>query len=113
MGELKRVSSLVRNTKDDLFVPKKIRDEVVDMLENRFKVILDIYMSELKDYRNSLASGKFTSPEDLELNWIRLHNHVNDQFYAQGCGISQIEDSVKKIRREIKKHFESFNPIKR
>ena len=49
--------------------------------------------------------------DQLDENACWLHNKVNDLCYERGCGISQIEDEVHRLRLFIQQYLESFNPF--
>lgn len=99
---------LLEKWKTDPFLPKKIRDEVVDLLDNRLTVLRLVHREELLRYGEKLAQGKHW--ETIDDNWGWIHNKINDQLYQRGCGIAQIQEDVHRIRLEIQKYFESFNP---
>lgn len=96
--------------KSDPFVPKNIREKVVELLEKRTKILLNSYMEELEVYKTGLKEGKHW--DTLETNHHWFHNKINDRLYQHGCGVSQIEDAAHEIRDEIQNYFEAFNPIK-
>jgi hypothetical protein len=85
---------------------------VVDLLENRLHVLSGIYVREFERYANDLATGKhepLIDPEDLD-DINKIHNRCVEQMRKQGCGITDIENSVHDIRGLIQDYFDSFNP---
>jgi hypothetical protein len=105
----KRLSSLIRGYKSDPFLPEEIRKEILDLLENRYRVDHSISFKEITEYRNSLAKGEYA--DTLDMNYAFIHNKINSQLYEMGCGISQVEESVHEIRMGIKNYLEKFNPL--
>ena len=105
------LDAVVKKIKTDPFLPRKIRELVVNHLEKRCDVILTVYMTEVEKYQASLARGERVSMPELQNNWQWMHNRVNDRLYENGCGISQIESEVDKIRLAIQDYLESFNPL--
>lgn len=105
-----RLMSLIREYKSDPFLPEEIRSKIIDLLQNRFEVQHSINFTEITEYRNSLAQGKYI--ETLESNYGWVSNNINQQLYERGCGVSQIEDAVHQIRLDIKSYLEKFNPLK-
>ena len=96
--------------KSDPFIPRKIREKVVSLLEKRTRAMFTSYMQELDSYKDGLKEGNYW--DTLETNHHWFHNKINEKLYKEGCGISQIEEAAHEIREEIQKYFESFNPIK-
>jgi len=103
-----RLSKLVTRVKSDPFIPKGIRDSVVDLLENRADVLFNAYTSEIDKYRNALIKGKYKG--DLDESKYVIHNRVVDELNKRGCGIAQIEQEVHKVRLVIQGYFEKFRP---
>lgn len=101
---------LLEKWKTDPFLPKTIRNVVVDFLESRLSVIRSVHYEELMRYGAELAKGKHWDTIDDNWNWV--HNRIGEQLYKRGCGIAQIQDDVHRIRLEIQKYFESFNPLR-
>jgi len=107
----KRLESLVQTVKTDPFLPRSIRTLIEDSLDRRSKTITEIYFDELEKYANELAKGNYISSKEFEMNWIWVHNKINDRLYKSGLGIGQIEKEVDKIRLAIQDYFESFDPL--
>jgi hypothetical protein len=99
---------LVETLKSDPFLPKKIRDIVGDLLENRVATIHEIYITEARAYARALAKGKHLDTLDTNRHWV--HNRINDALYERGCGVSQIQGEVHEIRLAIQRYLESFDP---
>lgn len=107
--DTKRIRNLLAPAVSDPFIPENIRSAVVDLLENRLRVMDGIYSREFERYADGLAKGKKSPLTDLD-DINRIHNSINHQLYEQGCGIAQIEAEVHKMRGLIQGYFESFNP---
>lgn len=105
----KRLMAQIRRYKSEPFLPEIIRHEAIDLLENRFQTFNDIYCDVIENYRQSLAAGKHIETLDTNDGWV--HNQIIGQLYERGCGISQIEDAVHKIRLNIKVYLDKFNPF--
>lgn len=105
-----RLMSMIREYKSDPFLPEEIRSKIVDLLKNRYDIQHTVTFIEITEYKNQLAKGKYN--DSLEYNWAWVGNKINSQLYEQGCGVSQIEDSVHQIRMDIKSYLEKFNPLK-
>jgi hypothetical protein len=111
-ADVQRLDRLLRPTISDPFIPENIRETVVDLLENRLHVLRGIYVREFERYANDLATGKhepLIDPEDLD-DINKIHNRCVEQMRKQGCGITDIENSVHDIRGLIQDYFDSFNP---
>lgn len=106
----KRLMSMIREYKSDPFLPEEVRSKIVDLLQNRSDVQHSITFREITEYRDLLAKGKYN--DSLEMNWPWVGNKINSQLYEQGCGVSQVEESVHQIRMDIKSYLEKFNPLK-
>ena len=107
--DVKRLRDLLNPVVSDPFIPDKIRDAVVDLLENRLQVLNSIYIREFEKYADNLAKGKH--PPLTELDDVnKIHNKIVEQKNKQGCGVTQIEAEVHEIRGLIQEYFESFNP---
>lgn len=106
-------SSLYRQstlTKSDPFIPRSIRDRIVDFFENRADVMSDTYIEEIKEYVERLKEGK--GWDTLETNHHVVHNKIIQRLLERGCGIDSIEKEVHDIRISIQEYFEKFDPIK-
>ncbi|WP_419174385.1 hypothetical protein [Desulfosediminicola sp.] len=104
-----RLMTQIGRYKSDPFLPQVIRQETLDLLENRLIVFNTSYCDVISNYMQDLAKGKHI--ETLESNSGWLHNKLNRELYEQGCGISQIEDAVHDIRLNIKTYLDKFNPF--
>jgi len=111
---LDRLQKLLRPIRSDPFIPEDIRDEVIDLIENRLHVMSGLYYREFEKYAEALAKGKQTpldgdDPEDREaIN--KVHNRIVEQLSKQGCGVTSIEHAVHDIRGKIQDYFDQFNP---
>jgi hypothetical protein len=104
-----RLMRMLGQIQTDPFVPKVLREEIVDLLGNRLEVLQRARVDVLREYAQDLANGKYL--ETLESNKYWLHNKVLDALYQQGCGVSQIDEAVGGIRLSMQRYFESFNPL--
>lgn len=104
---LQRTAILVRS---DPFIPRDLRSEILDFFENRAETMIGIYIEQIEQYQNGLKTGKYWDALDNNHNW--LHNRILDELVKRGCGISQIEEEVHKIRNHIQDYFEQYDPIK-
>jgi hypothetical protein len=109
-SKFEELDVFLNKIKSDPFVPRKIREKVVFLLEKRTKTMFTAYMQEIDAYKDGLKEGKYW--DTLETNHHWFHNQINDRLYKEGCGISQIEEAAHEIRDEIQGYFESFDPIK-
>jgi hypothetical protein len=110
--DVQRLMRLLDPVISDPFVPDDIREAVVDLLENRIRVLSGLYAEQFEKYSNNLAKGKhepFTELDDVN----KIHNRIVEQQNLRGCGIGQIEDTAHEIRALIQDHFDSFNPHRR
>jgi len=108
-ADSKRLNELLHPLLSDPFIPANIRDVVVDLVENRLQVMSGIYSREFERYADCLAKGKqtpFTELEDVN----KIHNRIVEQMRRQGCGVTQIEAEIHRIRGLIQDYFEAFNP---
>jgi hypothetical protein len=106
-----KLNRFVNKAKSDPFLPKEIRDKLIDLLEARVETLGDAYEEVITDYANALAQGKYGDTLDDNCHWV--HNKIIDVCYKRGCGISQIEEEVHRLRLFIQKYLESFNPFHR
>lgn len=104
-----RLHRLLNKIKSDPFIPKQVRDRVVDLLEARVSTLSDAYGEVMEDYMQSLAQGRHIDTLDDNRHW--LHNNINKLCYERGCGVSQIEEEVHDIRLFVQRYLESFNPL--
>jgi len=110
--DMQRLRRLLDPVISDPFIPDEVRSAVVDLLDNRLRVLQSIYFEELQKYSDSLAKG-IRQPLIGPGSWGIIHNQINDLLYRRGCGISQIEKDVQEIRCRIQDYFDSFNPNRR
>jgi len=110
----KKEQDLYRNVdifRSDPFIPRSIRDSLVDFFQNRAEVMSAIYIEEISAYQKGLAKGKYWDTLADNYNW--LHNRILDKLYARGCGIPQIETEIHALRDQIQNYLEQFDPIKK
>lgn len=104
-----RLNRLLRPILSDPFIPENIRAAVVDLIENRLRVLQGLYITEFEKYADNLAKGKHPPLTELdEVN--KIHNRIVEQMNKQGCGILSIENAIHDIRGLIQNYFDSFNP---
>ena len=103
--------ALENEIKADPFVPKRIREAIIDNIIKRAYTIDAIYHSHLSQYASELAHGK--ADRSFEENYRRLEDSISKELVLKNCGILQIEDEVNYIRLYIQEYFESFRPIKK
>ncbi len=108
----KRLQRMLGPVISDPFIPEEVRTAVVDLLENRIRVLLGTRMEVLRKYSDDLAQG-ICEPLVESFSWVDIHNQINHQLYLKGCGITQIEEEVQEIRCRIHDYFDSFNPHRR
>lgn len=109
-NDARRLSRFAQSVKSDPFIPRSLRDEISDFVEGRLKVLTAARNEVLREYEGELGAGKYA--KQLETNWAWLTNKILEQLYAQGCGVSQVEEEVHSIRLSIQRYLESFNPLK-
>ena len=110
--DVERLRRLLDPVISDPFIPDEIRSGVVDLLDNRIRVLGSLYCDEFEKYSNDLAKGKhepFTGLDEVN----KIHNKIVEQQRLRGCGIAQIEEEVHEIRALIQDYFDSFNPHRR
>lgn len=105
-AELKRQATVF---KSDPFIPKKIKERLVDFFESRAQVMGGVFFAQINKYGEELAKGKHWGTLDNNHAW--LHNKIMEDMRKQGCGISEIEKEVHDIRDSIQNYFESFDPL--
>ena len=111
-ADVKRLNELLHPLLSDPFIPANIREVVVDLVENRLQVMSSIYSREFELYAGRLAKGKQTPITELD-DVNKIHNRIVEQLRRQGCGVTQIEAEVHRVRRLIQDYFETFNPHRR
>jgi len=105
-----RLRVLGQQTKSDPFLPKKIRDEISDLVEQRRRILMSVRMKHFQQYMDGLAAGKYPD-ETLEMNFAWISNQIGEDLRNQGCGLGQIDEEIHQIRLKIQDHFEAFNPL--
>lgn len=105
--ELYRAAQIIRS---DPFIPRILRTKILDFFEGRAEVMSTVYVEAIEQYQNDLKSGKYW--DSLDTNHYWLHNKILEKMNDRGCGISQIEEEVHRLRNSIQDYFEQFDPIK-
>lgn len=95
----------------DPFVPKQVREAIIENIIKRAYSINDIYHNNLKKYASELALGN--TAESFEENYHHLEENISKELVINNCEITQIENEVNCIRLYIQEYFESFRPIKK
>jgi hypothetical protein len=104
-----RLERIVQNIKTDPFLPRSIRNIVVDFLEKRMKALSNAYSSVLNEYRDDLMKGKYTETMDNNgsMVWGKLLGRLNESGY----GAAHIENEVDNMRLAIQEYFNSYDPL--
>lgn len=110
-SKFSELSNFISKTKSDPFIPREIRQKVVDLLEKRTQTMFVSFMEELEQYKEGLKAGKYWDNLDTNHHWF--HNKILDRMYKNGCGVSQVEEAAHKIRDDIQQYFESFDPLRK
>jgi hypothetical protein len=103
--------SLLKDIKSDPFLPKEIRDPIASFLKTTLQNLNSINKDQLEEYKKLLIRSKSISQEELESAHLWVANQINSERTKKGCSEFQIGDHMDKIRLEIQKYFESFNPL--
>ncbi|EHC07695.1 hypothetical protein Sbal625DRAFT_0026 [Shewanella baltica OS625] len=103
MGSLERIKS-------DPFIPLKIRDKLVSILDRRISSTFEAYHTVIKNYQDDLCKGK--GWESFDHNKSIISNEVLSVMIKNGVGIAELQEAAHEVRLEIQKYYESFNPIK-
>lgn len=113
-SNINRLSNFMARIKSDPFVPKEIREVVVEFLEKRTQITMSVYCNELESYAESLVDGvKPLETDGEDLKFDGFHNSIIEKLNEEGCGITTIEAGINKMRSCIQLYLESFNPVKR
>lgn len=113
-SNISRLTNFTARIKSDPFLPKDIREVVIEFLEKRTQIVMDVYFNELESYAESLVDGVRpfeTDGEDSKFD--KFHNSIIEKLNGEGCGVSTIEAEINRIRSYIQLYLESFNPVKR
>ena len=102
--------AMVDRLKSDPFIPGKIREKIVNLLEGRLNSTIEAYHTVIEQYQKDLCDGKRWS--NFEENKSFIHNDIFSIMRKNGLGITELQVAVQEIRKEIQKYYESFNPIK-
>jgi hypothetical protein len=105
--ELYREAEVIRS---DPFIPRRLRDQILEFFEGRADVMRAVYIEEIEQYRSELTEGKHW--DKLDTNYAWLHNRILAKMSDRGCGIEQIKEDVHTLRNSIQDYFEKFDPIK-
>ncbi len=103
--DVERLRRLLDPVISDPFIPDEIRSAVVDLLDNRIRMLGSLYFDEFEKYSNNLAKGMhepFTKLDEAN----KIHNKIVEQQRLRGCGIAQIEKEVHEIRALIQDYFD-------
>ncbi|WP_339836749.1 hypothetical protein [Paenibacillus sp. FSL R7-0272] len=100
--------TLISRINFDPFIPIKIRDLIIELLENRLEYTESIIVEELDRYCDELAEGLHT--EFFEHNDGLVQTRVNKRLSELGLDESQVQEAVNDIQIEIQHYFRSFQP---
>jgi hypothetical protein len=106
-----RLDNWIMKVKSDPFVPKAIRTIVVGYLEERVQKMIEIHITVLRSFVDSLVKNPEKYLGNQYIGSI-ISNRINDKLYKSGCGISQVEEKVHELRLEIQKYYEKYDPLK-
>ena len=107
-----RIRAIIEELTIDIFLPNDIREKIISFLNNRLKVMSEIYFEEIEKYSSSLVSGQRMYSLDGEDNeFDEFHNNILRKLDERGCGIDGVNKGVNEIRKYIQSYLESFNPI--
>ncbi|MFM0414969.1 hypothetical protein [Paraburkholderia aromaticivorans] len=107
--EEERLHRQVERYQSDPFLPRVVRERVVDFLGARLQCVAEVHREVVENYIAGLCSGKYWDSKNENHNWV--NNEIVSRLYERGCGVSQNEEEVHAIRMEIQKYFEKFNPL--
>ena len=113
-SNINRLRNFIARIKSDPFIPKEIRELIIEFLERRTQTTMGIYSDKLESYAELLVDGikPFeTNGEDPDFD--EFHNSIIEKLNEEGCGINAIEIEIDQIRSCIQMYLESFNPVKR
>lgn len=107
---IRRLENWVNKVKSDPFIPKAIRNIVVDYLEDRVHKMFAIHQAELRNFGDSLIKEpeKYEGKENIG---AAIHNKIDKSLYNCECGISQVEEKIHELRLEIQKYYEKYDPF--
>jgi hypothetical protein len=106
-SELRNLADKYRS---DPFLPKLLREEIVQLLDGRWEALHEASVEAAEFYKLELSQHRRWDTLDTNHHWI--HNRINDSLYSSGWGISQVEEKTNLLRLHIQEYFESFNPIR-
>lgn len=130
---------LLLKVQSDPFIPKTIRDTIVDFVRNRLRVLREVYLAECQQYVKDLAAGVYIDVDKINDSDNNVAHHVGSGVYMTfditkprnnrnvrhaifnskvesgidkgGYGKSDCEKKVNAIRLQIQQYFERYNPI--
>lgn len=105
------LQSVLLQIKSDPFVPKQIREVLINFLENRINIFRNAYFTNYEKYQDKLAKGQLEQ-YDVKYRHGIFHNWMMDSLNEQRCGIADTEKEINSIRFKIQEYFENYNPIK-
>lgn len=100
--------TLISRINFDPFIPIKIRNLIIELLENRLEYTESIIVEELDRYCNELAEGLHT--EFFEYNDGLVQTRMNKRLSELGLDEIQVQKEVNDIQNEIHHYFRSFQP---
>ena len=107
--DIRKLKQLEKKFKSDPFMPKRIRAKVLNYISNRIEKTFECHDEFARDYVSSLRNEK--NWERFGKNLGGLSNDLNQLLYKYGVGISQNQEAVDDIRKEIHIYYAEFDPI--
>lgn len=106
-----RLADLQTEIETDPFLPREIRDEAVQYLAHRRAALEEANLEAICEYRKYL-SEKQPPIEDVVEDHHWVHNRVLSSLTARQADIVHSQKSVAKLRLNIQRYLESFDPGK-
>lgn len=102
--------NLAAKYKSDPFIPPKIRELVVNFLDERKDAELESYRATAEYYVETLRNpARWT---DLGSNEGWLHNKFLDEMRTRKFGIDDSEARVNRIRDAVRDYFQKFDSLR-
>ncbi|RBP77911.1 hypothetical protein EBI01_19750 [Marinomonas rhizomae] len=106
----KEMMAMVEKLKTDPFIPEKIRNKIVSLLDERLNSTFDAYQVVIGEYQKELSAGRKWNT--FEENKSFISNDIVSIMSDKGLSIPKLQEAIHEIRLEIQKYYESFNTIK-
>lgn len=95
----------------DPFIPSSIRTKLASFYKMKHEETYSVYREVILEYQNALEKGDSIWWRNIDDAPGILRNKVNEILDKKGIGLSQLEIFAHEIRNDIKKYYDSFNPI--